>query len=91
MASLNHNFVVSEIDIFLRRELDSSGKTGGGISLRRHTGSLRQHSTSGGKVGFGAGSGLANRIRRSPLRAMNGSRECQFQQQKAASFSIQPG
>src|SRR5690242_16661932 len=31
MASLNHNFFVSEIDIFLCGSLDSSGKTGGGI------------------------------------------------------------
>jgi hypothetical protein len=31
MASLNHNFVVSEIDIFLLGALDSSGKTRGGV------------------------------------------------------------
>jgi hypothetical protein len=29
MASLNHNFVLSERQIFLRRALDSSGETGG--------------------------------------------------------------
>jgi hypothetical protein len=33
MASLNHNFDISEIDIFLRGDLDSSGKTGGGFSV----------------------------------------------------------
>src|SRR6202030_4645226 len=31
MASLNHNFRLSERRIFLRGALDSSGKTGGGI------------------------------------------------------------
>jgi hypothetical protein len=35
MASLNHKFCVSERDIFLRDELDSSGKTGGGFSFAR--------------------------------------------------------
>jgi hypothetical protein len=29
MASLNHNFALSETGIFLRRAVDSSGKTGG--------------------------------------------------------------
>src|SRR5215813_3225794 len=32
LASLNHNFCLSEIQIFLRGALDSSGKTGGGFS-----------------------------------------------------------
>ncbi len=31
LASLNHNFCLSERHIFLRGELDSSGKTGGGF------------------------------------------------------------
>jgi hypothetical protein len=31
MASLNHKFGLSERKIFLRGELDSSGKTGGGF------------------------------------------------------------
>jgi hypothetical protein len=31
MTSLNHNFFLSEREIFLRNELDSSGKTGGGF------------------------------------------------------------
>jgi hypothetical protein len=31
MASLNHNFRLSEMDIFLRSGLDPSGKTGGGF------------------------------------------------------------
>src|SRR6202030_4324016 len=35
MASLNHNFVLSERQIFLRCVLDSSGKTGGVFSLGR--------------------------------------------------------
>jgi hypothetical protein len=35
MASLNHNFYISERDIFLRGELDSSGKTGGVFSFAR--------------------------------------------------------
>jgi hypothetical protein len=33
MASLNHNFFLSESDIFLRGALASSGKTGGGFSV----------------------------------------------------------
>ena len=33
MASLSHNFRISERDIFLRGTLDSSGKTGGGILM----------------------------------------------------------
>jgi hypothetical protein len=37
MASLNHNFFLSERDIFLRGELDSSGKTGGVFCLSRGT------------------------------------------------------
>jgi hypothetical protein len=35
MASLNHNFFLSEREIFLRGALDSSGKTGGGFSFAR--------------------------------------------------------
>jgi hypothetical protein len=35
MASLNHKFCLSERDIFLRAELDSSGKTGGLFSSAR--------------------------------------------------------
>jgi hypothetical protein len=35
MISLNHNFRLSERDIFLRAELGSSGKTGGGVFGRR--------------------------------------------------------
>jgi hypothetical protein len=35
MASLNHNFCVSEREMFLHDELDSSGKTGGVFSLAR--------------------------------------------------------
>jgi hypothetical protein len=35
MASLNHNFCVSERRIFLFDELDSSGKTGGGFWFAR--------------------------------------------------------
>ena len=35
LASLNHNFCLSEIDIFLRGALNSSGKTGGGFSPAR--------------------------------------------------------
>jgi hypothetical protein len=31
LASLNHNFSISETGIFLRGALDSSGKTGGGF------------------------------------------------------------
>jgi hypothetical protein len=31
MASLNHKFCISKTRIFLRGELDSSGKTGGGF------------------------------------------------------------
>jgi hypothetical protein len=31
MASLNHNFRLSERELFLRSALDSSGKTGGGF------------------------------------------------------------
>jgi hypothetical protein len=31
MTSLFHNFFVSERDIYLWREIDSSGKTGGGF------------------------------------------------------------
>jgi hypothetical protein len=31
MVSLNHNFSISERQIFLRSALDSSGKTGGGL------------------------------------------------------------
>jgi hypothetical protein len=31
LASLNHNFFISETLIFLRGEIDSSGKTGGGF------------------------------------------------------------
>jgi hypothetical protein len=41
MASLNHNFCVSETNIFLRRALDSSGKTGGGFGGARQ-GKLRR-------------------------------------------------
>jgi hypothetical protein len=37
MASLNHNFVLSERQIFLRAALDSSGKTGGVFCLSRGT------------------------------------------------------
>jgi hypothetical protein len=40
LASLNHNFCLSERRIFLRDALDSSGKTGGGFlhrSCREHT------------------------------------------------------
>jgi len=36
-SSLNHNFCLSEIGIFLRDELDSSGKTGGEFSFARRT------------------------------------------------------
>jgi hypothetical protein len=35
MASLNHKFFLSEREMFLRGELDSSGKTGGGFLVAR--------------------------------------------------------
>src|SRR5581483_2098907 len=42
LASLNHNFFLSERRIFLRRELDSSGKTGGGfLAVARRAKSVR--------------------------------------------------
>jgi hypothetical protein len=38
MVSLNHNFCLSERQIFLRHELDSSGKTGGVLSFAHRVG-----------------------------------------------------
>jgi hypothetical protein len=37
MASLNHNFRLSETTIFLRHALDASGNTGGGTHVWRLT------------------------------------------------------
>jgi hypothetical protein len=44
MASLNHNFRLSERGIFLQRGLDSSGKTGGDFLVFLPVGLTRQHS-----------------------------------------------
>src|SRR6185503_15484546 len=67
LTSLNHNFCLSERDIFSRGALDSSGKTGGGFWPARSVAATLRWNTGGGTVRFGAGSGLANRVRRSPL------------------------
>src|ERR1700748_579370 len=41
VASLNHNFFLSERRIFLPSELDSSGKTGGGFLVARRVAAAR--------------------------------------------------
>jgi hypothetical protein len=51
MTSLNHKFSISETVIFLRGELDSSGKTGGGFFAVLPVVSQRQHSGAGARQG----------------------------------------
>src|SRR5262249_532278 len=71
MDSLNHNFLLSERQIFLRGALDSSGKTGGGFLVfcpSFDSGNIPETVRGSAKDESGKGACLTLESRRQPCR-----------------------